>query len=465
MASEPPENKVSIRRRLEARLFLRLLGICFFGCLSAMLFIEGTYWLAGFWTSLVTVGLFYEAIRFIGQSEQKLTAFLQALHQNDFSVTFPENKNSDTYDLNLAFNQLTETFKRLRSERESQHQLLQVVVEHAGTPIICFDEATGEVQLINNAAKNLFQIPFLQKVDALRRVDHQLPGFFATIQDGEKETFRLDLPEKSRTLSALSCHIKFDGQNLKLIALHDVTSELAAKEAETWQKLLRILTHEISNSAIPISTLSSFTHDLVAGAADTDRKLTSDEHHDVLESLRTIDARSKSLKKFVQNFRSMNQIPDPSLQRVNTYGLIREVIMLFAKDLEREQIDASIVQYPDLPDILADKNLTLQVLINLVKNAIEAMSNFKTNKSIEISFQREGTRYVQVHIKDSGSGIDAENLDQIFIPFFSTKKGGSGIGLSISHQIMQKQRGNITVQSQLGKGSTVTLSFCCAPKE
>jgi len=451
------------RRRLQANVALRLLAICFFGCLTGFLFMNSSYWMAGIWTSLFTVGLFYETIRFVGHSEQKLTAFLQALHQNDFAVTFSENKQSDAYDLHHAFNQLNEIFRRLRSERESQHQLLQVVVEHAGTPMLCFEESTGEVQIINNAAKNIFQIPFLQKVAALHRVDYELPGFLINLHDGEKETFRLALSGKSIFLSAVSCHIRFNGKHLKLVALHDVTSELAAKEAETWQKLLRVLTHEISNSAIPLATLSSFTHDLVADAAATDRRLTVDEREDVLESLRTIDARSKSLKEFVQNFRSVNQIPEPVLQKVNIYELVRQVTLLFAKDMEREQIDLSVVQRSDLPDIIADKNLTLQVVINLVKNAIEAMSNLKTNKKIEISFQREGARYVQVQVVDYGVGIEPDDLDQIFIPFFSTKKGGSGIGLSISHQIMQKQRGDITVQSTPGKGSAFTLSFICAP--
>jgi signal transduction histidine kinase len=140
---------------------------------------------------------------------------------------------------------------------------------------------------------------------------------------------------------------------------------------------------------------------------------------------------------------------------------VRQVTALFARDLERENIELNITQQPDLPEIFADKNLTFQVLINLVKNAIEAMANFKTNKKIEITIAREGSRFVQVHVKDHGMGIDPELIDQIFIPFYSTKKGGSGIGLSISHQIMQKQRGDISVQSQPGRGSVFTLSFTC----
>jgi two-component system, NtrC family, nitrogen regulation sensor histidine kinase NtrY len=450
-----------IKRKLQGKVAVRLLAICLFGCLTGFLFFDSPYWMAGIWTALITIGLFYETVRFVGQSEQKLTSFLQALHQSDFSITFSENIKSNDYDLHKAFNQLNEIFKKLRSDRESQHQLLQIIVEYAGAPMVCFEETNDEVYMINNAAKNLFQIPFLQKISSLARVDQELVDFVRGIRDGEKATFKLVLSGKSIFLSALACHVKFDGKELKLVALHDVSSELAAKEAETWQKLLRVLTHEISNSAIPLSTLSSFTHDLLVEADASDRRLTPDERQDVLVSLRTIDARSKSLKEFVQNFRSVNQIPEPVLQKINAYELVHQVGLLFAKDLEKENIELNISQQAELPEIFADKNLTFQVLINLVKNAIEAMSNFKENKKIEVAIQKEGSRFVQILVRDRGMGIDPSEMDQIFIPFYSTKKGGSGIGLSISQQIMQKQRGDISVQSEAGKGSTFTLSFSC----
>ena len=247
-------------------------------------------------------------------------------------------------------------------------------------------------------------------------------------------------------------------KNLKLLSIHDVSSELAAKEAETWEKLLKVLTHEISNSAIPLSTLSSYIHEMVTKANVEDRMLTDEERDDMMVSLKTIDQRSKSLKEFVQNFRKVNQIPEPQLEKIELSMLVKESVQLFAREMERENIKI-ILKLPD-QFIYADRNLTQQVLINLIKNAAEAMSNLKENKRIELQIVREG-RYVHLHIMDGGNGILSEDIDQIFIPFYSTKKGGSGIGLSISRQIMQKQRGDITVQSEPGKGSVFTLSFTC----
>jgi len=397
----------------------------------------------------------------VEQSERKLTAFLQSLKQNDFSVTFSENEKSNDYDLHLAFNQLNDTFRNLRSEKESQHQLLQVVVEHAAVPLICFEENNDEVYLINNAAKNLFQIPFLQKIDSLWRVDRMLPQFLKEVQDGEKSSFKIVLKGKVIFLSVTSRHLVFRDKNLKLIALTDVSSELAAKEAEAWQKLLRVLTHEISNSAIPLSTLSSYIFEMVSKSESDNRKLTAEERTDMLDSLRTIDQRSKSLKEFVQNFRSVNQVPEPVLAKIAAEEIIGEVTRLFAPELNKQNIVLHATNGHDAHIIYADKNLTMQVLINLMKNAMESMSNFKEGKDIKIEVGKEGSRYVNINISDTGCGIEPEDIDQIFVPFYSTKRGGSGIGLSISQQIMQKQKGNIMVRSAPGRGSVFTLNFTC----
>jgi two-component system nitrogen regulation sensor histidine kinase NtrY len=332
----------SLKKILRPKVAIRLLGICFFGCLTAYLIFDSPFWMAGIWTALITAALFYETVRFVEQSERKLTSFLQTLNQNDFSVTFYENKRSDDYDLHRAFNQLNETFKLLRLEKESQHQFLKVVVSTAAVPMICFEKGTEEVYLINDACKNLFGIPFLQKVKALWRVDPALPSFVRDIDDGGKESLKLVLRSKQVILSVTSRHIVFKNRNLKLIAFHDVSSELAMKEAETWQKLLRVLTHEISNSAIPLSTLSSFIFDMMQQADGDMAVLTKEDRDDVMTSLKTIEQRSRSLKEFVTNFRSVNQVPEPELQRISLKGLVYEIHSLFKKQAENDRIRKSL---------------------------------------------------------------------------------------------------------------------------
>ena len=249
--------------------------------------------------------------------------------------------------MHVAFNQLSETFKGLRSDKESQHQLLQIVVEHAAVPLICFDESNSEIFLVNNAAKELYNVPFLQKITSLSRVDPTLPEFLQDIKDGEKVTFRLVIKSKITFLSVTSRHILFKEKKLKLIAFHDVSSELAMKEADTWQKLLRVLTHEISNSAIPLSTLSSYIREMLEDAQAQDRKLTDEERNDLMDSLKTIDHRSQSLKEFVQNFRTVNTIPEPKLIKVVLGELVKEATHLFTKEFEKENI---FLQITDLKE-------------------------------------------------------------------------------------------------------------------
>ena len=451
------KNNSYLRKKLQLRVALRLLGICFFGCITGFLFFDSPYWMAGIWTALITVALFLETIRFVVQSEHKLAAFLQALRQNDFAITFSENEKSDSYDLHRAFNQLNDIFKRLRSEKESQHHLLKVVLEGSSAPLICYEESSGEIFLINQATKDLFQIPFLQKINSLNRIDTGLVTTITEMKDGSRVTEKVKVGGKIVVLSIYAQHMVFEDKNLKLISIHDVTSELAAKEAETWEKLLRVLTHEISNSAIPLSTLSSYIYEMAEKANVEDRKLTDEERADMMESLKAIDQRSKSLKEFVHNFRQVNQIPEPQLEKLQLSDMVKETLQLFTRELERENIQI-ITKLPDQV-IYADRNLTQQVLINLIKNAAEAMRNMKMDKRIEIGSSRDGNRYAHLYVRDFGEGILPEDLDQIFIPFFSTKKSGSGIGLSISRQIMQKQKGDISVISEPGKGSVFTLSF------
>lgn len=449
-----------LHRKLLARLVVRFLGISVLGCLTVFL-LASPYWLTGVWTALLTVGLFIHTLRMVDSSERKLTAFLQALRQNDFAITFPENVRSEDYDLHHAFNQLNEIFKNLRSQRESQHQLLQVVVEQASAPLICFEESNGEVYLINNAAKQLMQAPFIQNIDALARVDFELPDLLKDIRDGEKRSHKLTCGGRVAFLTIHSSHILFEGRNLKLVALHDVTSELAAKEAETWHKLLRVLAHEISNSAIPLSTLSAHIYEMVMRSREEGRELTEEQRQDIMTSLKTIDQRSRSLKEFTHNFRLVGQVPEPRLESIAVHDMVKDALNLFAKELEKENVHLH-VRIPADVIIYADRSLTQQVFINLFKNAIEAMVNMKEGKKIEVTLDKVGHQFVQVFITDTGAGIAEEDIDHVFIPFFSTKKGGSGIGLSISRQIMQKQRGDIAVQSAVGKGTKFTLSFLLA---
>jgi two-component system, NtrC family, nitrogen regulation sensor histidine kinase NtrY len=429
------------------------------GGYATTLLVMSDYWLSGIWTLLFTAIIFRNTIKLVSHSETKLFTFLQSLEQGDYSVSFRENKNDFDFPINNAFNRLNATFKKLREDKESQHQLLQLIVDEAAVPLICYDESNGDIHLTNEAAKKMLHISFMNNINSLKVVERSLLDSIIAIRDSEKLFCKIKIDGKLISLSVTSRRIIFREKSLKLIAMHDISSELKAKESETWRGMLKVLTHEISNSAIPLSTLSAYAYEMIQTADSENRKPDGEEWKDIREALKTIDERSKSLKLFVHNFKSVNQIPDPDTKKLPVADLLSETVRLFAKDLKDNNISLITKSAPKSPCIWADKILSMQVLINVTKNAIESMATDSREKVIRISIENDGPDFVHIQIADNGTGIPVENIDKIFIPFYSTKRGGSGIGLSISKQIMEKQKGDIFVSTHQGHGSVFTLRF------
>src|SRR5690606_11575781 len=249
------------------------------------------------------------------------------------------------------------------------------------------------------------------------------------------------------------------GENVKLISLQNIQNELEEKEMEAWQNLGRVLTHEIMNSVTPISSLAGIIEDeikqhLVPGAPI----LQPEEMSDIHLSLQTISKRSESLIEFVKEFRSLSNIPKPKPTSVNVQLLLEELATLYKMELNERDIRLLISVYPEDLTILADKGMIEQVLINLIKNAIQAFDEQPVKEITLRAFVSERSRPV-ISVKDNGSGIDPEALEKIFIPFFTTKKHGSGIWLSLSRQIMRQHQGTLGVKSTVGTGTEFFLRF------
>lgn len=243
------------------------------------------------------------------------------------------------------------------------------------------------------------------------------------------------------------------------MSLQNIQSELEEKEMEAWQNLVRVLTHEIMNSVTPISSLAGTIESDLRQHFDEDAdQLSEDEMRDIHLSLQTISKRSEALIRFVKEFRSLTSIPKPKPAVFSARTLLDEVCMLHKSELGEKGISAQIEVYPEDLTILADKGMIEQVLINLVKNAIQSFDD-QAEKTLTLrAFVSEKSRPV-IMVKDNGPGIDPDALEKIFIPFFTTKKTGSGIGLSLSRQIMRQHQGTLTVKSELGKGTEFYLRF------
>lgn len=357
-------------------------------------------------------------------------------------------------EMNEAFNKV----KQARKEKDSEYQFFKNIVQHVGIGILTFKK-DGAIQIMNNAAKRLLRIDRAEHISELREVSEPLVEAFLKLKTGGRELVRLKAGDETVQLSVFAIELTLRSEEVKLISMNNIQSELEEKEMEAWQNLVRVLTHEIMNSVTPISSLAGIVEEELA------KKLTEgvvlinkDEAEDMHLSVQTISKRSEGLIKFVKEFRSLTHIPKPKLMQVALKPLLDELALLHKKELADNGIGISVNTETETMTVMADKMLIEQVLINLIKNAIQAFGE-KTDRKIMLNAHQNETGSVIISVKDNGTGIEPEALEKIFIPFFSTKKTGSGIGLSLSRQIMRQHEGNISVKSVLGEGTEFILRF------
>lgn len=342
-----------------------------------------------------------------------------------------------------------------RNEREAEHIFYKNIVMHAGIGLIIYRQSDGKIEILNTAARKLLRINRAETIADLKEISEAMVQAFVRLKTGGRELLRLSLGDDFIQLSMYAIELTLRGENLKLISLQNIRSELEEKEMEAWQNLVRVLTHEIMNSVTPISSLAtSLEQEVSAG-----KEMNKEQLEDMQLSLQTISRRSANLINFVREFRSLTHIPKPRPEIILVRNLLDEVHQLFKNELQEKQIQCvTDIQPADLT-IEADKTLIEQVLINLVKNAIQAFDETSSDKCITIrGYYNERHRPV-ISITDNGPGIEPEALEKIFIPFFTTRKSGSGIGLSLSRQIMRQHQGTLTVKSEPGKGASFFLRF------
>lgn len=357
-------------------------------------------------------------------------------------------------------NYLNESLNRLktsRREKDSEHQFFKNIVQHVGIGILTFDE-DGIIQIINTAAKRLLKIERAEKLDDLIEVDASLVESFKKLKTGGRELLQLKTGDETVQLSFFAIELTLRGKPMKLISMSNIQSELEEKEMKAWQDLVRVLTHEIMNSVTPISSLAT----VVEGELDTklkneDLQLKKEEAEDMHLSLQTISKRSAGLIRFVKEFKNLTHVSKPRLVEIEVKCLLEELAMLHKKELADHGIEIELKVQSDELKLSADKTMIEQVLINLIKNAIQAFDSQPAKKIILSAHDSDG--HIIISVKDNGNGIDSDALEKIFIPFFTTKKTGSGIGLSLSRQIMRQHGGQISVKSKLGEGTEFVLRF------
>ncbi|WP_375417018.1 PAS domain-containing sensor histidine kinase [uncultured Hymenobacter sp.] len=395
--------------------------------------------------------------RYLTRGQQALLDFTLALKYRDFSRQYPEQPASASLRrLHAAFNQVNATFRELRAEKEAQSQYLQTILALLDTGIVSYD-AAGTVTWVNEAFKSTLQLPYLKSIQALQ---HRQPVLYEAIGravPGQPAVVKLTVGSHALQLLLSATQFNTRGEAFTLLAFKNVSQALADTETAAWQQLLRVMTHEIMNSVTPIASLADSLGRHVQVAQQQD-SAAAELLDDVSTGIRIIQQRSEGLLRFAQVYRNFSTLAPPQRTTLYVQELLQTTHQLLAQQLTAQGIEVAITVRPAHLTLQADSHLLEQVLINLVLNAAQAVDQ-TPDPRINLLAWLDRQERVVIEVKDNGSGIPADLLDSIFVPFFTTRQSGSGIGLSLAKQIMQLHQGSIQVQSAEGAGSVFQLWF------
>ena len=436
----------------------RLLVVALLAASTVFIAWQTPYFLAAFWTGLFSVVGFFELIRFIDSEHREMRFFIEAIEQNDFSISMGNSRVvPKKYELKILYDSLINTYRKLRSEKESQHRFLQTLVEHIGVAILCYDEEE-KIVLINRAAKDLLGKEHWYKLEALAKLDADLYELLKEIPSEGQMAYTYERNGTSHQLTVKATGFKLLDEAHKLIALQDISREMDTQELTSWQKLLRVLTHEINNSVIPIATLSRLTLDLVDGNGEDTSTLDSEDMEDLKGNLKVLADRSQGLATFVEEYKHFNSISPLTRVSFSVQELFNRIKTLMEPQLASKEIQLEVGLPEEELYVWADLEKIEQVLINLIKNAMEALEE-NAQPQIRISAFEPNPETIHIEISDNGKGIPKELQDKIFTPFFTTRKKGSGIGLSLGRQIMNMHGGTLSLVGNSQEGTTFRLVF------
>lgn len=399
-----------------------------------------------------------EFYRFHRKAYEELNQFVESIHYRDFSRNFDvKHAPVELQPLRKGFNEINSTFKIISKEKETQYQYLQKILELVDTGILSYQIKTGDVVWMNESLKKMLQLPYLKTIHSLSRRDAELYQSILKLKPGDNTISTAHLESSSFKIILSATTFQTDGEKFKLVAFQNVDEALDETEAKAWQKLLSVMTHEIMNSIAPISSLADTLRSRLKESI-SDLNNDSGSVDDLELGIDTIKRRSEGLLRFAETYRNLNKITTLNLKKIYVRDLFESLNQLMQPSLDQKNIDLQIVLKETNLIIEADTSLIEQVLINLVVNAIEAVKD-KPEAKIVLSATIDPKQRVIIKVADNGSGMTPEMLDKVFVPFFTTKKTGSGIGLSLCKQIMMLHKGNIQVYSEEGKGTSMYLHF------
>jgi two-component system nitrogen regulation sensor histidine kinase NtrY len=453
-----------IFNRYEWRLVLRIILLFIAVSATAIIVVTGIYMrtngviLYAVITVPMVVYSVLDLIRFNKKAQDEVNQFVESIHYRDFSRHFDVRKApNELKPLRKGFNDINTTFKLISRERETQYHYLQKILELVDTGILSYEQETGETSWINEAFKSLIGIPYLKTVHSLEKREPVLYKDIMELKAGDSKVLSITRDQQQVKMLVTSSIMRSDDKMYKLIAFQNVSEALDETESKAWSKLLNVMTHEIMNSVAPISSLADTLKNRLQ-SPEIAESIDSGDLEDISLGIDTIKRRSEGLLKFTESYRSLNKITRLDLNKILVRNMFENLASLMRPTLEKKNIELEIILRDPALAIEADINLIDQVMINLLVNAIEAVKD-KECPRITLSAEVQANSKTLVKVTDNGLGMPPELLDKIFIPFFSTRKTGSGIGLSLCKQIMLLHKGNIQVQSTEGKGAAFIMTF------
>lgn len=441
------------------KVFIRVLFILLTSLAAGYLLYQTQFYFTASFLMLFTFLQGYWLVRLVGKTNRQLSVFLDSIRYAEFNKSFEPTGLGETFDgLSSSFNEVVGEFHSIRKEKEEQFFFYQNVVQHIGISMMAY-ESNGNILMLNNAANKLFQIKKVENINDLEPFNKKLVSLLKMIKNNERKLVKVHVNDDFLQLSVYAKQFKQEDKEITIVSVQNIESELEQNEMEAWQKLIRVLTHEIMNSITPISSLSTTVNLMVDEWEDAHE---SGENHDELtadikQALKTINKRSDGLLQFVQTYRSLTKIPKPDFKIIQVQAFFDDLYQFMRKDFEKAGTSISIEIEPTNLEITADEAMMEQVFINLMRNALHAMEKTE-NPQLKLKAGYGNYGNIILQVIDNGQGILPEVLEKIFIPFFTTKQSGSGIGLSLSRQLIRAQGGNITATSEPGK-TVFTIRF------
>ena len=449
-----------ISRHLYLQIIIRILLI------TAFAFVAGLSWAKNgmhFLTLLLTaaeIPLVVNLISYLNSTNRKMGYFLEAIQNNDSMLKFPEEMNNKPVrELFSSMNKVNEQIRQLKMESRQSEQYLQTLIEHVAAGIITFN-ARGFVLHANTSSKKLLGMDVLTHIQQIERINHNLFQTIRHIRPFDQKLVSLNREQGSVELSLKATSVILKGDELILLSIQDIRNELDQRELDSWMKLIRVMMHEIMNSIAPITSLSE---SLLKFFSREGKEVTPDELSEqtigmTIRGLNVIHEQGNGLMHFVESYRKLTGLPRPEKSKFRVKDLFDRVKILYLSLENSSQVKLLVAIHPEDMEILADENLISQVLLNLLKNALEAISD-KPEGQIRLTAKVSEKNRPTIWVADNGPGIPEEIIEQIFVPFFTTRENGSGIGLSLSRQIMRLHGGTLQVRSVPNRETVFCLEF------